>query len=123
MTIPMPGVGAVLLLLLLLLGVRQLAASGSAGVGEEARAWVDDGATLLDVRTPAEFASGHLRGAVNIPVDQVQARVDELGDRVVVYCRSGARAGRAAQALRGAGREVLQLGTMAAWGDPGAIVR
>jgi rhodanese-related sulfurtransferase len=53
------------------------------------------GVTLLDVRTPEEFASGHLKGAVNIPVNAVDfaARVAGLkkDEPVLVYCRSGHR--------------------------------
>lgn len=64
----------------------------------EKRAWsqIRGGALLLDVRTPAEFALGHLDGAINISHDKIDARVGELGadkDRqIVVYCRTGRRA-------------------------------
>lgn len=64
------------------------------------------GALVVDVRTPAEFADGHFKGALNIPVDTVQARMNEFGDKgrpIVVYCRSGARSGRAQQMLQAAG--------------------
>ena len=54
---------------------------------------VTAGATLLDVRTPEEFAEGHLEGAVLIPVAELSTRLSEIPrDRpVVAYCRSGAR--------------------------------
>lgn len=64
------------------------------------------GALVVDVRTPAEFAQGHFKGALNIPLDAVQARMNEFGDKsrpIVVYCRSGNRSGRAEQILRAAG--------------------
>ena len=100
---------------------------GCAGAGadsSQAQQWVAEGATLLDVRTPQEFQSGHLRDAVNIPVQELAGRIDEVdADRVVVYCRSGARSARAAQMLRSAGKEVLDIGTMARWGKPEDIVR
>lgn len=53
-----------------------------------------EGAILLDVRTPMEFAGGHCPGSVNIPVDALQARYLELNRAkpVVVCCASGARA-------------------------------
>ena len=58
---------------------------------------------LLDVRTPEEFASGHPEGALNIPHDQVAARLAELGDDkdrpVVIYCMKGGRAGLAKDVL------------------------
>lgn len=89
--------------------------SGSA----RAHRLVSGGATLLDVRTPAEFGAGHLEGARNIPVQDLARRLDEVGPRekpVVVYCHSGARAALAARTLRAAGfREVVNLGPMAAW--------
>jgi phage shock protein E len=75
----------------------------------EAASLVDDGATVIDVRTPAEFDSGHLAGATNIDVQAADFhdRVGEL-DRegtYVLYCRSGARAGAAAQMMLDMGFE------------------
>jgi phage shock protein E len=63
------------------------------------------GATVIDVRTPAEFGQGAYPGAVNIPLAELSARVPEIRrDRpVVLYCRSGARSGLAAGQLRKAG--------------------
>ena len=85
----------------------------------QAHALVQEGAVLLDVRTPAEFQAGHLSGAVNIPVAELGARVAELGPRttpVVTYCHSGVRSTRAAATLRGLGfSKVLNLGPQAAW--------
>ena len=48
---------------------------------------------LLDVRTPQEFASGHIPGAVNIPVDELRSRLGELPrDRqIAAYCQVGQR--------------------------------
>ena len=74
---------------------------------EAGRAKVKSGALLLDVRTPQEFADGHLEGAVNIPYDQIQRRLAELGadrDReIVTYCQAGVRSGRAQQTLQDSG--------------------
>ena len=75
----------------------------------EAASLVDDGATVIDVRTPAEFDSGHLAGATNIDVQAADfhERVGEL-DRegtYVLYCRSGARAGAAAEMMLDMGFE------------------
>ncbi len=79
---------------------------------------------VLDVRTPGEYASGHVPGAINIPHDQIQSRLSELeGQRdedVVVYCRSGRRAGIASEALTEAGFRVLHLeGDMMGWAAEG----
>lgn len=64
---------------------------------------------VLDVRTPAEFAEGHLVGAQNVDVNQPDftERIEALGldpaQPVYLYCRSGTRSGRAAQILRDMG--------------------
>jgi phage shock protein E len=85
----------------------------------DARAMVAAGARLVDVRTPGEYAGGHIEGAVNVPLDQLPSRFAELGAKdggVVVYCRSGARSGSAAGILRAAGfTNVADLGAMGRW--------
>jgi rhodanese-related sulfurtransferase len=79
------------------------------------------GALILDVRTQAEFSSGHVPGAVNIPHDELALRLSDLDsetDRpVIVYCRSGKRAGLASTVLLEAGyTNVLHLdGDMNGW--------
>jgi phage shock protein E len=71
----------------------------------EAQSWalIRAGALLVDVRTPEEFAQGHLQGAINIPYDQVEALRSEFGKdlnhAIVVYCRSGRRSGIAQDTL------------------------
>ncbi len=82
------------------------------------RKLVEQGALLLDVRTPAEFAEGHVTRATNIPVQELAARIEELGARsrpVVVYCRSGGRSAQAAAMLSAAGYQVKDIGPMTAW--------
>lgn len=84
----------------------------------DGRERVQNGAVLLDVRTPAEFAAGHIDGALNIPVQELPSRVKELAPRgksVVVYCRSGARSCAAAGILTAQGYEVLDIGGMGNW--------
>lgn len=77
---------------------------------------IDRGAVVLDVRSPTEFASGHLPGARNVPVASVGGSASALvqdGVPVVVYCASGTRSAMAARQLRGAGvAEVFDLGPM-----------
>lgn len=84
---------------------------------DEAHRIVAAGATLLDVRTPAEYGGRHIEGAVNIPVDEVRARLSEIprDKPVVVYCQSGGRSAAAASTLREAGYEVHDLGPIDAW--------
>lgn len=85
---------------------------------EQAKDLVSRGALLLDVRTPGEFAAGHLSGAKNIPVQELGARLSELPSKsrpIVVYCRSGARSAAAASKLEKAGYTAHDLGAMSNW--------
>lgn len=76
---------------------------------------------VLDVRTPEEFAQGHIPGAVNIPHDQLPNRLAEIAGAktkdVVVYCRSGRRAALAQETLTSQGfKSVKHLeGDMLKW--------
>ncbi len=68
------------------------------------------GASLVDVRTPAEFDKGAIPGAVLIPVDELRARLDELPDGdLVVHCAVGIRGHLAARVLMQHGRRVRNL--------------
>ena len=62
---------------------------------------------VLDVRTPEEFRAGHLRGAVNIPLDELQdevrRRVPDRSQVVLLHCLAGTRSGIARRMLRGMG--------------------
>lgn len=79
---------------------------------QDLKAAVDSGAYVLDVRTPQEFAEGHIASAVNLPLDQVQGRSGEVpGDRpVYVICRSGSRSAQASQILQKAGKDIRNVG-------------
>ncbi len=94
---------------------------GAAATGESDRArahrMVEEGATLLDVRTPGEFSGGHVEGAVNIPLSELDSRMSEVpaDQPVVVYCLSGGRSSRAASQLEARGYEVFDLGAMRNW--------
>ncbi len=58
---------------------------------------------LLDVRTKEEFSEEHIKNALNIPVQELEKRLDELKKyknfEIIVYCRSGARSRRASEIL------------------------
>ena len=60
---------------------------------------------VLDVRTIGEFDEGHIMGAINIPVEELAGRLDELSkdDELLVYCRTGNRSGSAVNILSDAG--------------------
>lgn len=96
-----------------------LTRSGGNIDGAKAHELVAGGAQLVDVRTKDEFAAGHLPGAINIPVQDLERRLGELGPKdraIVVYCHSGQRSRRAARILRGAGHgDVSDLGAMRRW--------
>ncbi|MEL4282493.1 MULTISPECIES: rhodanese-like domain-containing protein [Shewanella] len=83
--------------------------AASAADQEPQVAWqkIAAGAMVLDVRTPEEFAEGHLANAVNIPFEQVAAEFAKRGIAkdapVVLYCRSGRRSSIATEALVAAG--------------------
>ncbi len=92
-------------------------AQGGRVDGASAKRLVAEGATLLDVRSAGEFSGGHVPGAVNVPVDQLAARVGELdkSKAVVTYCAVGARSAQAAALLRDKGFVVHDLGSRRAW--------
>jgi len=86
-------------------------AADPASIGTDALnariAWADRSLVVLDVRTPEEFAAGHLPGAINIPHTEIAARIAELdgarGGDVVVYCRTGKRSAEALGVLERSG--------------------
>lgn len=87
------------------------------------RELADAGAVILDVRTPAEFRSGHIQGAVNIPLDELKAGMAGLkkrGKPVITCCRSGARSALACQALKKAGLEAYNGG---AWNSLEKLIK
>lgn len=58
--------------------------------------------TVVDVRTPAEFSGGHVAGSINIPLQELGSRMDEiksLKTPLILCCASGGRSGMAAQIL------------------------
>lgn len=79
---------------------------------------LDPAQHLIDVRTPSEFAGGHIAGAINIPVDQIESRVADLdpGSRWVLVCKAGTRAQMAADLVSPCRQNVAILeGGMDAW--------
>lgn len=71
------------------------------------KALISGGAKVVDVRTRAEFASGHFKGAINIPLDELSSKMSTLkkNDTIIVCCRSGMRSGAAKNQLQKAGFE------------------
>lgn len=85
-----------------------------AGCATDAAPDVPAGALVVDVRTPTEFAQGHLEGAINIDVQSAEfdQRIAELDpdDDYLVYCRSGSRSAAAIDRMEDAGFEDLHDG-------------
>lgn len=74
---------------------------------------VKEGAIIIDVRTKSEFNSGHIKGSINIPLDEIQTKVAELKKKnktVITCCRSGNRSGMAKSILKNAGVECYNGG-------------
>ncbi|HEY8528511.1 MAG TPA: rhodanese-like domain-containing protein [Paenibacillaceae bacterium] len=97
-------------------GVRNV---GSSRFARELADTGPAGRMLIDVREPHEFARGHIRGAVNIPLSQFARRIGEIPTdrKIFLYCQSGMRSRRAARMLSKRGcREIIHLnGGLSAW--------
>ena len=77
------------------------------------------GAVLVDVREPAEYHSGHIPGAMNIPLGNIQQLPVEKSSPVFVYCLRGSRSRRAVSLLKQAGFEkVKSIGGITSYQGP-----
>ncbi|MBP7809857.1 MAG: rhodanese-like domain-containing protein [Bacteroidia bacterium] len=68
-------------------------------------ALLKEGAVIVDVRSKAEFSTGHAKGSINIPLEQIGSSVEKLKkhNHVVVCCRSGNRSAQAQRVLQSKG--------------------
>lgn len=83
---------------------------------------INEGAFLVDVRTPMEFAEGNVKGSVNIPLDQLAAQLSRFKDKnsIVVFCRSGSRSAMAKSILEQNGlKNVINGGS---WEEVNSLV-
>ena len=74
---------------------------------------LQNGAKVIDVRSKGEFAGGSFPGAINIPLDELSAKVNSIGKKdqpVIVYCASGMRSSSAQRVLMSAGYENVENG-------------
>lgn len=86
---------------------------------------LDEGAPLIDVRQPDEWAQAHVRDARLVPLGEVTERTGEIptDETVYVICRSGNRSGRAVEYLRANGVDAVNVeGGMLAWVEAGNAV-
>jgi len=111
-----PGFKAALMAVLLALPLTMTGASNSLDrSAEEVGTQIQAGSAplLLDVRSVQEFESGHVPGAINIPVQVLADRLKDLEGReaetLIVYCEAGPRARHARWLLHGAGFEYIGL--------------
>ncbi len=83
---------------------------------KEALAYLKNGALVIDVRTAAEFASGHLPNTINLPLDEIESslprRVRDKNQVLLLHCQSGTRGGVARRKLIALGyRKTFNLGS------------
>jgi rhodanese-related sulfurtransferase len=89
---------------------------------EEARALIEEGAQLVDVRVAHEWNAGHIAGATHLPLEELSGRSGELDPErpVVLYCRGGTRSSMAAEALESAGFDAVKLSEgIVGWDEAG----
>lgn len=135
MTSPRRSITLATLALAAVFAVGACSTSGSGGATQDpvrqvaAAEAVDliDGRTVIDVRRPDEFATGHVSGALNINVEDAafDSQIAELdkGGSYLLYCRSGRRSAVAADRMAQAGfTDVVDAGGFQALADAGAPV-
>jgi phage shock protein E len=74
---------------------------------------VKEGAIIIDVRSKAEFAGGHIKGSINIPVDQLSNNLNKLKDKnkpIITCCASGMRSASATSLLKSNGYAIVHNG-------------
>ncbi|MFK5986966.1 MAG: rhodanese-like domain-containing protein [Pseudomonadota bacterium] len=78
---------------------------------------VDNGAIIVDVRTPKEYKSKHIKGAINLPLRELHNSYVRLpkDKEIVVYCRSGNRSATASKLLKQHGFTVYDVATQGDW--------
>lgn len=87
------------------------------GKGTDYAELLSQGAKIIDVRSPQEFRGGHVKGAVNIPLDRIRKEVPKIkktGVPIILCCASGMRSGNATSILKGEGIEAYNGGS---WGS------
>jgi len=80
---------------------------------EKVAEFIQNGAVILDVRTPGEFADGHANGSINIPLSEVASQIKKIkkyNKPIITCCRSGARSGTAANILNNNGIDSINGG-------------
>lgn len=83
----------------------------------KAREAVMNGAVIVDVRTPREFKTKHILGAINLPIKEIMKHNIKLpkDKEIVVYCETGSRSNASAKVLREHGWTVYDVATQSDW--------
>ncbi len=111
----------VLIIVLVIVNEIRLKAGGPELAPGDAVRLINDGATVLDVRSATQYANGHIVGARNLPLNELGGKLDSVSKKkdrpVLVYCELGNQSAKAAATLRQAGfAQVLNLkGGLMAW--------
>lgn len=91
-------------------------------VTEALRLWQTKEAVLIDIRTPLEYRDGHIPGVANIPLDELERRMNEVPKdrKVVLICRTGSRSAEGTKMLRSKGMANVfnSTGGMSTWTGP-----
>lgn len=97
---------AILAVVAFLIGVLLLKRAGQIPA-DLAKRYLKDGALLIDVRTATEYAAGHLRNAINIPLDQIESviarKATDRSQALLLHCQSGMRSAVAKKRLQAMG--------------------
>lgn len=79
----------------------------------------EDGSYLIDVRSSKEYKEGHIKGSINLPLEDIEdidVIVDDPESKIYLYCRSGKRSSQGATILRSLGYEnVINIGGILDW--------
>lgn len=78
--------------------------------------YTNKGAIILDVRTPKEYNTEHIEGALHIPITELKDRLEEVKSHnkpIIAYCRSGVRSAQAKQILNSNGCDAINGGGIA----------
>ncbi len=86
---------------------------GIGGKSESVKEFMDRNAIVIDVRTVSEYRDGHVKNSINIPLDNIFSKINDikrLEKPIIVCCRSGMRSAQAASILKSHGIEVMNGG-------------
>jgi phage shock protein E len=86
---------------------------GLGNKSESIQEFIEKGAVIIDVRSPGEFAGGHIKGSKNIPLNEIGAKINEIKKQnkpVIACCASGMRSSQATSILKQNGIDAINGG-------------